>query len=117
MKIVILQLPLIDHGNNFLSGNVPYAPAVLMLHINRYLSDYATASYLGPDKVNYLSDNELVSYIETNDADTICFTVYMWNAERSLNLARRIKEKTGKMIFMGGPEIQSGSFILKEKRD
>lgn len=117
MKIVFVQLPLLDHGYNYIAGNMPNAPATLQAFC---LSNYRTkinAVQLPLTIQNFGSDPIIVDAILQHNPTHVAFTCYLWNIERSLEIAKRIKALSPHtIILVGGPEIQLNSFIMTQKQ-
>lgn len=64
---------------------------------------------------NWASDRIIIKYILNSKPDIIAVTCYLWNIERSADIARNIKSVNSSIqIFFGGPEINAGSWIFTE---
>ena len=112
MKILFIQLPLIDHSYGYINGNIDYAPAVISSFIQKNFSN-VICSRLPYVICNFCSDEIIIKYILAESPDIISFTSYLWNIERNLRLSTLIKEKINQVqIFFGGPEISVGSIAL-----
>ncbi|MCL1865755.1 MAG: radical SAM protein [Spirochaetes bacterium] len=112
MKILFIQLPLIDHSHGYINGNIDYAPAVISSFIQKNFKDI-TCIRLPYVLCNFCSDEIIIKYISAESPDIICFTSYLWNVERNLRLSKLIKTKMNNtQIFFGGPEISAGSIAL-----
>ena len=113
MKILFIQLPLTDHSFSYINGNIDYAPASL--------SGFISASFTGifcetlPAILSdFCCDELILKYILRTRPDIISFTSYLWNIERNLYLAVKIKEIMPEiLIIAGGPEIAAGSAALR----
>jgi len=70
---------------------------------------------LGPHAlVNYGGDHALVEWILSERPDVVGFSCYVWNVERSLDIARRVKaERPEVRILVGGPEVTPENDFLK----
>ncbi|HOO70586.1 MAG TPA: radical SAM protein [Spirochaetota bacterium] len=114
MKILFIQLPLLDHTQGYLLGNIDYAPASLAAFITKNCPDAEIA--LLPRVLSLFgSDRHIVRYIVNSRPDVVAFTAYLWNIERSLNIAGMVKKDLGSCsVFFGGPEIAPGSWALSE---
>jgi len=112
MNILFIQLPLTDHGYGYINGNIEYAPAVISSFIKKnypYVKCHTLPSVLS----NFCCNDVIIRYVISESPDIICFTSYLWNIERNLNMALDIKEKLKTVkIFFGGPEISHGSIAL-----
>ncbi|MGQ9842058.1 MAG: B12-binding domain-containing radical SAM protein [Spirochaetota bacterium] len=117
MKIVFVQLPLLDHGCNYIAGNMGIAPATLQAFC---LSNYRTninAVQLPPTIQNFGSDPIIVDAILHHEPTHVAFTCYLWNVERSLEIAKKIKSLSPHTIILfGGPEIQRNFFLMTQKQ-
>ncbi len=113
-NILFVQLPLNDHGNNYVAGNTPYASAVLSAYINLRLGDMAKAEYIPVEFCNYASNELLSRYIIRKNPDILGFVCYLWNIERNIEIARILQKDSSfssKIIF-GGAEITEDSIFL-----
>ena len=63
---------------------------------------------------NYASDSVIIEYVYSLNPGIVAFSCYLWNVERSLYIAKMIKERSPDItIICGGPEIQTGSIALE----
>jgi radical SAM superfamily enzyme YgiQ (UPF0313 family) len=112
MKILFIQLPLIDHSYGYVNGNIDYAPAVISSYIKKNFNDILCLT-LPSVLSNFCSDELITKYAAAESPDVICFTSYLWNVERNLRLSGMIREKLDSvLILFGGPEISEGSIAL-----
>jgi hypothetical protein len=117
MKLLFVQLPLTDHGQNYTAGNQQSASASLCGFVRTHFTDVA-AEYLPSPAANILSDRMTASYIVKKSPDILCMPTYLWNAERNLLIAARVKAANPSiLVIFGGPEIQTDSFLMDEKRN
>ncbi len=116
MKILFVQLPLSDHSFSYVNGNIEYASASLSGFIKKNYPAISCESL--PSVIsNFCSDELILKYIINTKPAIVSFTSYLWNVERNLFLAERLKELLpGTEIIFGGPEIAEGSFSLAEHR-
>jgi radical SAM superfamily enzyme YgiQ (UPF0313 family) len=116
MKILFVQLPLLDHGQGYLTGNMDYGPAAMAAYIKQG-NERVQVALLPRVLSLFGSDSAIVRYIERLEPDIISFTAYLWNIERSLDLARLVRARLPRCaVFFGGPEIAPGSWALDEQR-
>lgn len=116
MKILFIQLPLIDHSYGYVNGNIDYAPAVISSYIKKNYPDIICET-LPSVLSNFCSDERIIRYAVSESPDIICFTSYLWNVERNLRLAASMREKLDSaLIIFGGPEISEGSAALSAYR-
>ncbi len=117
MRILFIQLPLIDHAYGYVYGNIEYASASISGFIRNKFSKSVETIQLPFVLTCFGSDSLISRYILKTDPDMICFTCYLWNIERNMNIAREIKKANRKIkIIFGGPEINLGSISLIKKR-
>jgi hypothetical protein len=116
MKILFIQFPLIDHSFSYVNGNINYASASLSGYIRgRY--PHILCETLPSVLSNFCSDDLILKYILNIKPDLLSFTSYLWNVERNLFLAEKVKEYLpDTQIIFGGPEIAEGSYALSEYR-
>lgn len=115
LRMLFIQLPLINHGYDYIYGNIEYAPGALAGFARHITGGTASVNVLPRELSLFASDRMIVSYVADLKPDIVSFTLYSWNAERSLHLARSIKERIpGCRIFCGGPEIAQGSSSIDE---
>ncbi len=117
MKILFIQLPLIDHSYNYIESNVPYASGTLASYIKKNFDNVETI-VLSEEILNYSSDNIIANTVISNEPDIIAFSNYLWNVERQLSIALLIKNELPncKVVF-GGPECSDDGFLFEKKRD
>ncbi|PKL18402.1 MAG: hypothetical protein CVV49_05950 [Spirochaetae bacterium HGW-Spirochaetae-5] len=112
MKILFIQLPLIDHSYGYVNGNIDYASAVISSYIKKNFNDVICRT-LPSVLSNFCSDEMITKYAVSESPDVICFTSYLWNVERNLRLSGMIRDSLDSvLILFGGPEISEGSIAL-----
>lgn len=116
MKILIIQLPLLDHGWSYIAGNIEYAAASQIAFIKHNFPEHEIESL--PFVLSNFASNEIIcKYAERISPDIIAFSAYLWNVEREINIAESLKLSRPKLeIIFGGPEIQADCWALSEKR-
>ncbi|MCX7679494.1 MAG: radical SAM protein [Spirochaetes bacterium] len=115
MKILFIQLPLIDHSLTYIQGNIEYAPACIGAYLKFRLNTEHSLEFLPFVISNFASNAFLVDCIAKINPDIICFSNYLWNVERHLRIAKVVKSFLPQTkIFFGGPEIANGSYALSE---
>ncbi|MFW5861815.1 MAG: B12-binding domain-containing radical SAM protein [Spirochaetota bacterium] len=117
MNILFIQLPLVDHGWNYIQGNISYAPATLAAYLQARHGKSHSPALMPMVLENFASERVLLRYILGTRPDMLCFTCYLWNVERVLTLAAMVKEADRNIqVALGGPEISEGSWALSERR-
>ncbi len=118
MKILFVQLPLLDHSHSYIAGNVEYAPAAMAGYIKKAFGTTVDIEYLPFFLSNFASNEIIVRYILAINPDIVSFTCYLWNIERNMTIAGMIKKQRHNMIILaGGPEISENSWALSEYRE
>jgi radical SAM superfamily enzyme YgiQ (UPF0313 family) len=106
--VLLLQLPIPPPGPQAVEHNVPLAAGYLKLFArNRGLEKAGyQIDLLPPPLANTLGDRGLVEEILSRQPWMVGFTCYVWNVERSLWIAERLKQQRPELrIVLGGPEI------------
>ena len=106
-SIQLLQLPIPQPGLEPAKGNVPLAAGYLKMYARRRgLEEFYDVEIFPPELSNTLSDCGLVEEILARDPWMVGFTCYLWNIDRTLWIASRLKERRPEIrIILGGPEI------------
>jgi biotin synthase-like enzyme len=117
MKILFIQLPLIDHNMDYIQGNIPCAPEAMAGYLLARFPSLEVET-LPFHIASFGSDMTLLRAVDESGADIISFTCYSWNIERNLELASRLKKNGCRsQIIFGGPEIAEGSIALLSEID
>lgn len=106
-RVLLVQLPIPPVGHDAVEGNVPLAPAHLILFARRQgLEDVCSLQLFPPSLADRAGDQAIVAAILARQPWLVGFTCYLWNVERSLWMAQRLKEQRPDLIVvLGGPEI------------
>lgn len=106
-RILLIQLPIPQPGMEPAEGNVPLGAGYLKLLARlRGLEETYEIEILAARDANRLSDRGLAAEILARDPWLIGWTCYLWNIERSLEIARLVKaERPEIRMLVGGPEI------------
>jgi radical SAM superfamily enzyme YgiQ (UPF0313 family) len=106
-RVQFVQLPIPPAGPCPIKGNVPLAAGYLILYARqRGLAGHFDFQLLPTAVANSASDARLVEHILANDPWMVGFSCYLWNIQRTLWIAQRLKEHRPDLkIVVGGPEI------------
>jgi len=106
-RILLIQLPIPPLGPQPIRGNVPLAAGYLKLFARqRGLEESFDIDILPAEDANRLGDQALVEAICEREPWMIGFTCYLWNIDRTLWVAERVKRRRPEaLIIVGGPEI------------
>jgi len=112
-NILLIQLPIPQLNFGRRTGNVPLASACL----KQAAEDFRNGRIeILPEGISsYLGDSALIQQIVAKKPDIIGFTLFNWNIERSLYLAKKIKERYQPKIIFGGPEVTPDNTLLNTK--
>ena len=107
---------LIQINNSFSGQNyLPYSTACLESYLREHSSKQEDLVFL-PHIYKRAPISEIVA--RTKDADIIGFSTYVWNAQISLETARRIKDNwPEKLIVFGGPQVPDKPEMFLRKND
>jgi radical SAM superfamily enzyme YgiQ (UPF0313 family) len=99
-----LAVALVQINNSFSGQNyLPYSIACLRSYIEAHAVNPARYKFL-PMIFKRMPIGKIVSHIE--GADVVGFSTYVWNANISLEAARRLKARRPKvLIVFGGPQV------------
>ncbi len=105
--VLLVQLPVPPPGPGAVEGNVPLAAAYLKLFARRRgLEDFCHIEVLPPALANALGDQALIRAILARQPWMVGFTCYLWNIERTLWIAGRLRQSRPELkVLVGGPEI------------
>ena len=117
-RVLLVQLPIPPVGPEPIRGNVPLAGGYLKMYAERHglAADYQI-DILPTAAANTLGDRGLVQEILAAEPWMVGFTCYLWNIQRTLWIAARLKEARPELlILLGGPEITADNdWVLRTK--
>ncbi len=115
--MLFLQLPIPEIHDLYSTANIPLAAGYLKAVALKYgLAPRGELHIFDRDVINYGGDAALLRAIRDEGPHIAAFTSYMWNIDRDIYLARRIKEADpSSIIIFGGPEIASNHPVLENK--
>lgn len=110
LKVLLIQLP---HPAN-LSRNIPLAPAYLKAWAHHCkLLDEVEIEILPSDCCDRSGCQRLIDVIKEKSPDLVGFTLYLWNAARSLYVMEQVKEMLPHVrVVAGGPEVTVHNSLL-----
>ena len=116
-KLRLVQLPVPPPAAFASTGNVPLAAGCLGVAARVHgLSRRLHIDVLEPAATDALGDTLLADRIARDEPEFVGFSLYLWNSERSLHLAREVKRRSPRSrILIGGPEVSpDNAFILQQ---
>ncbi|HTX73732.1 MAG TPA: B12-binding domain-containing radical SAM protein [Rectinemataceae bacterium] len=110
MRILFVQLPVQDPNWENARANIPLAAGYLAAYAeSRGLMSRGDWSLLDRAVQDKGSDSAVVEAIARDQPDLACFSLYMWNLERSLHVAEQVKGLSPRTrLVAGGPEVVKG---------
>jgi len=116
-KLRLVQLPVPPPAALAATGNVPLAAGCLGVAARvQGLSPRLAIDVVEPAATDVLGDTLLADLIARDEPDFVGFSLYLWNSERSLHLAREVKRRSPRTrVLIGGPEVSpDNGFILQQ---
>jgi hypothetical protein len=103
----LVQLPVPPPAAFAATGNVPLAAGCLGVAARVHgLDRQLSVEVLPPGCTDALGDTLLADQVARDEPGFVGLSLYLWNVERSLHLAREIKRRSpGTTVLIGGPEI------------
>ncbi len=108
-RLVLLQLPVPQPAALSASGNVPLAAGALGVAARHHgLEEHIAIDVLPPEITDGLGDTQLVDFILEREPTWLGISLYLWNSERSLHIAMKVKERRPETyVIVGGPEVSA----------
>ncbi|MEJ5299637.1 MAG: radical SAM protein [Thermodesulforhabdaceae bacterium] len=111
-RILFIQLPVQSHDYYYNLGHVPLASGVLAAFLKHRLPDVEVI-ILDNFLTSCASTPTLINHILSIDPSIIAFGCYLWNIERSIFIARTLRQQGLKSLMIaGGPEIHPDNSLL-----
>jgi tRNA A37 methylthiotransferase MiaB len=114
-RLRLVQLPVPQPAALAATGNVPLAAGYLGVAARVHGLDVAM-DVVPPAVTDTLGDTLLADHIAREEPDFVGFSLYLWNVERSLHLAREVKKRSPRTkVLVGGPEVSADNpFVLAQ---
>ncbi|MCA1826567.1 MAG: radical SAM protein [Myxococcales bacterium] len=114
-KLRMVQLPVPPPAALAATGNVPLAAGCLAVsaRVHRLPVEIEVVE---PEATDALGDTLLADRIARDEPELLGFSLYLWNCERSLHLAREVKRRSPRTrVLIGGPEVgPDNPFVLEQ---
>lgn len=112
LRVLLVQLPVPNNP----ATNVPLALGYLKAYAYAQgLLDHVEIEILPRALADHAGDVLLVQEIVARAPDVLGFSLYTWNSERSLDIARRVRQRLpGLEVVVGGPEVQRDNLWVLE---
>ncbi|MBI5507988.1 MAG: radical SAM protein [Deltaproteobacteria bacterium] len=113
-SVSLVQLPVPRAAALSPSGNVPLAIACLQTAVAVHGVPDVTTHLLPATLVDGAGDHALAEAVIDQKPDVLGLSLYLWNIERSLHLARAVKERSPSItVVVGGPEVSADNPLVK----
>ena len=106
-KLRLVQLPVPPPAALAATGNVPLAAGCLGVAARVHgLGSRLEIDVVPPAETDSLGDTRLADRIARDEPEFVGFSLYLWNSERSMHLAREVKRRSPRTrVLVGGPEV------------
>jgi hypothetical protein len=96
------------------TGNSAFTPGCLAAALlSTGLDQLFDIDVVSPALCDALGDEALAVWLAARKPALLGFSLYMWNSERSLHIATRVKHRhPDTMVIIGGPEVQTDNAYL-----
>jgi hypothetical protein len=114
----LVQLPVPPPAAYSATGNVPLAAGCLGVAARaQQLGDSLAVDVVPPESTDSLGDTCLADRIASDEPEFVGLSLYLWNVERSLHLAREVKRRSPRTtVLVGGPEVGADNpFVLGQR--
>ena len=116
-KLRLVQLPVPPPAALAATGNVPLAAGCLGVATRVHgFSERVDVEVVAPSITDGTGDTRLAELISADEPDYLGLSLYLWNVDRSLHLAREVKRRSPRTkVLIGGPEVsRDNGWLLKE---
>lgn len=106
-KLRLVQLPVPPPAALAATGNVPLAAGCLGVAARVHgFGDRVDVEVVAPSITDGFGDTRLAELIAADEPDYLGLSLYLWNVDRSLHLAREVKRRSPRTkVLIGGPEV------------
>ncbi|HWE24609.1 MAG TPA: radical SAM protein [Myxococcales bacterium] len=116
-RLRLIQLPVPPPAALASTGNVPLAAGSLAVSARVHgLTSRLLVDVVPPSTTDALGDALLCEVVSRDEPEFLGLSLYLWNVERSLHLAREVKRRSPRTkVIVGGPEVGSDNpFVLSQ---
>jgi hypothetical protein len=113
-RLRLVQLPVPPPAALATTGNVPLAAGSLGVSARVHgLTSRLQVDVVPPSVTDVLGDGLLAQVVSRDEPEFLGLSLYLWNVERSLHLAREVKRLSPRTrVLVGGPEVSSDNPFL-----
>ena len=116
-RLRLVQLPVPPPAALASTGNVPLAAGSLAVSARVHgLASRLQVDVVPPSTTDALGDALLAEVVSRDEPAFLGLSLYLWNVERSLHLAREVKRRSPRTrVIVGGPEVSADNpFVLAQ---
>ncbi|HEX6245175.1 MAG TPA: radical SAM protein [Polyangiales bacterium] len=117
-RLCLVQLPVPQPAALAATGNVPLAAGYLGVaaRVHGLPERGLQIEVVEPSITDAYGDTQLAEHIARHEPELVGFSLYLWNVERSLHLAREVKRRSPRTrVVIGGPEVSADNpFVLQQ---
>ncbi|OPZ61855.1 MAG: B12 binding domain protein [Candidatus Aminicenantes bacterium ADurb.Bin508] len=117
-RALLLQLALPRLNPLEEKGNIPLGPAYLKAYAQSVPSVGGTwaLDILPRREADFLCAEDVAKRVLQERPETVGFSLFLWNIEKSLAVVRRIHEERPETVFLfGGPEVTEENPLLAQE--
>jgi len=118
-RLRLVQLPVPQPAALAATGNVPLAAGCLGVsaRVHGLAERGLSIEVVPPAVTDAYGDTLLADYIARDEPEFVGFSLYLWNVERSLHLAREVRRRSPRTkVLVGGPEVSADNpFVLAQQ--
>ena len=117
-RLRLVQLPVPQPAAYAATGNVPLAAGCPGVAARVHgLGDALALDVLPPEDTDARGNTRLADRIARDEPEFLGLSLYLWNVERSLRLAREVKRRSPRTtVLVGGPEVSPDNpFVLGQR--
>jgi hypothetical protein len=113
-KLRLVQLPVPPPAALAATGNVPLAAGCLGVAARVHgFGSSVDVEVVEPRITDGFGDTRLAELIAADEPDYLGLSLYLWNIDRSLHLAREVKRRSPRTkVMIGGPEVARDNLWL-----
>lgn len=105
MRVIIFSLPIPDIYNNYDKGNHQLFCEYIQALIRVRNIDNIEIIKLSRDIIDRYNNKKIVEEILKLNPRVVCFSSYVWNIERNIEISKMLRN-SGIITITGGPDIQ-----------
>lgn len=117
-RLRLVQLPVPPPAALAATGNAPLAAGCLAVSARVHgLDRRLEVDVVSPELTDTHGDTLLADRLARDEPDFLGLSLYLWNTERSLHLAREVKRRSPRTrVVIGGPEVSADNpFVLSQR--